>query len=198
MKNKIIVLILLLSGSAFAQEAVNAGPFILPPVPTNAPPSSPQNFLQTAMGYFTSFSDLKTFLTNDTIDIWTGAEYIQNTETAMCLGLSYNTAWKPFGGFIFGVESVTRNVPGLAGSAILSQNLGVNLQKVYKDVKVVAYVDPGIDFHEHQACVEVGLRFFKALTPNTAMGLGISERVGLGSGKISDTPTISLFALVKF
>jgi hypothetical protein len=188
---KLIVIASLLCTLAVTAQTIPQ----LPAVATNAPPSSPANFLTSVQGFFTSFTDLQTFTTNDTFDLWTGAEYINNAHTAVCLGFSYNTAWRPLG-LTLGFESVTRNVPGLIGTAILSQNVGVNLQLVHKDVKLVAYVDPGYDFDLKQANVEIGARVFKALTDNTYTGLGIAERIG--GGKISAYPTISVFAGVKF
>lgn len=167
----------------------------IPAVPTAPPPATPQDFITSVQGFLTSFTDLQTFTTNDTFDLWTGAEYINNAHTAVCLGLSYNTAWRPIG-LIFGVESVTRNQPGLVGTAILSENVGVNLQLVHKDVKIVVYVDPGYDFNLSKPDLIIGARIFKALTDNTFTGLGLAEPIG--SGKLSSFPTVSVFAGVKF
>src|ERR1700743_606567 len=75
-------------------------------------PTSPTDFLNTVKSYFTSYSDLQTFQTNDTFDVWTGAEYVNNANTAVALGVSYNTGLH-LGKISFGAESVTRNAPGI-------------------------------------------------------------------------------------
>lgn len=192
MKTKLTILSLA-AMLCFTAAAQTGGNFPTPPAPTNAPPADVGGFLTTALGYVSSFSDLQTFQTNDSVDIWSGAEYVNNQHTAVCLGLSYNTSYKPLG-LTLGIESVTRNAPGLAGTAILSQNVGVNLQKIVHDVKFVGYVSPGYDFDLRKPNVEIGARVFKALTSKSAMGIGIGERIG--GGKISAFPTLSVFALI--
>lgn len=162
--------------------------------PTNLPPNSAQGFLSTVTGFFTSFSDLQTFQTNDTFDVWTGMEYVNNANTAVSLGLSYNTPWH-LGPLRVGIESVTRNAPGFA-QTIYTQEAGVNLQYVWHDVKLVGFLDGGYDTQNKSGTASIGARIFKALTDNTYTGLGIEERI---TGRnISAVPTVGVFVGAKF
>lgn len=151
-----------------------------------------QSFFATAEGYVSSFNtNLLTFRTNDTVDVWTGMEYVSGVNTAASLGISYNAiALKTA---TLGLESITRNA-GING-VILSQAAGLNIQKVYYDTKFEGYVNGGYDFSLRQPVGEVGARIFKALTDNTFAGIGIGERFGL---KVSSFPTFSIFAGFKF
>ena len=75
---------------------------------TNSTPLNEQTFLQTFQGYFLSFNtNLASTFATDTIDIWTGMEYVNNQNTAASLGISYN-AFK-LSAVNIGLESVTRN-----------------------------------------------------------------------------------------
>lgn len=163
----------------------------VPAMPTNAPPT-PGNFLQTVIGYFSSTTDLQTFQTNDAFDIWTGAEYVNNLNTAATLGISWN-AWQT-SVVGFGLETQTRNA-GIAGT-ILSQGMGFNIQKVYKDIKLEAFVEGEKNFKLNVWDAEVGVRIFKALTDNTFAGIGISEFIG--GGGTSTVPNVLVFAGAKF
>lgn len=180
---KTIAVLLIASACLCAQAQTNS----------NTSPTE-QTFLQSFEGYFGSFNtnNASTFGTNDTFDVWTGAEYVNNQNTAASLGISWN-AFKVSQETI-GLESVTRNA-GING-VILSQSAGVNLQKVYVDTKFEAYVDGGYDFSLKKPVAEVGARVFKALTANTYAGIGIGER--FGSGQVSSFPVLSVFAGFKF
>lgn len=178
--------------AAVAELAI-AGQVNAPPAPTNAPPT-PGTFLGSVLGYFSNTSDLQTFQTNDTLDIWTGAEYVNNLNTAATLGFSYNI-WKqaqadPFG---FGLESQTRNA-GVAGT-ILSQGIGINVQKVYRDIKLEAFAEGEKNFVLNTFDAEVGVRIFKALTDNTFGGFGVSEFIG--GGGTSKVPNFLVFLGAK-
>lgn len=164
-----------------------------PETPTNAPPT-PSTFLGSAVAYFTSVSSLQTFQTNDTFDVWAGAEYVNNLNTAATLGISWNL-WQqkqadPLG---FGIESQTRNA-GVAG-ILLAQGFGVNFQKVYHDIKLEAFLEGERNFALKAFDAEVGARIFKALTDNTFAGFGISEFIG--GGGTSKVPNMLVFAGVK-
>lgn len=213
MKTKLLSLLLLSSFISLAppiraQSGIPAAATVAPPPatnvasvtfgepPQNPPPATPQGFLSSVQDYFTSFSTLTTFTTNNTIDLWTGYEYVSGESSAVCIGVSYNTPVM-LGPFRLGVESVTRNAPGLAGTAIYSEDVGVNLQLVPggHDVKVVGFLDGGYDWHVKSMGATVGARFFKALSDNTFAGIGIAERI---TSHTSNTPTVSVFAGVKF
>ena len=176
-------------------SSTNVPGFVVPPTPTNAPPT-PGNFLQSVILYFSSPGTNQTFQTNDTFDIWTGAEYVNNLNTAATLGISWN-AWhfapSTTGGMCLGVESQTRNA-GIAGT-ILSQGIGVNIQKVWYDTKLEGFFEGEKNFAINKYCGELGVRIFKALTPNTFAGFGISEF--MFGGATSKVPNMLVFAGAK-
>lgn len=189
MKSKILYLILLaglllaFAIPMFAQtnnlpggiDHIDVGGITLAPVPTNLVPPSSSSLISTVVGFLGSFTDKQTFLTNDTLDVWTSAEQVGGNNTAAALGLSYNTPWK-VGNVRLGVESVTR-AAGIGGT-ILSQSGGINAQYAYKDVKMVAFVEGGYEFDLKKPAVEFGVRIWKALTDNTYTGPTLSWRSG--------------------
>lgn len=163
-------------------------------VPTNLPPATAQGFADTILSYFSSYSALQTFQTNDMVDVWTGAEYVNGANTAVELGVSFNTPLT-LGPVRVGIESVTRNAPGIA-QAIYTQEAGINGQYVVHDVKVVGFLDGGYDTQAKGGTVSFGARILKALTENTYAGLSISERET--AGKFSAYPTVGVLAGAKF
>lgn len=163
----------------FGTTSISVGGITLSPVPTNDIPSSTGSLLTTVQGFFTSFTGLQTFLTNDTLDVWTSAEQVGGNNTAAALGLSYNPAFTHFGNVQLGLESVTR-AAGIGGT-ILSQSGGLNIQYAYKDVKLIGFAEGGYEFDLNKPAVEFGVRIWKALTDNTYTGPTLSWRSGTGN-----------------
>jgi hypothetical protein len=122
---------------------------------------------------------LQTFLTNDTLDIYTAAEQVGGNNTAAALGISYNPAFAKFSTVQLGLESETR-AAGIGGT-ILSQQIGLNAQYVYKDVKLEAFADGAYEFDLNKPAAEFGVRVFKALTDHTWAGPTLSFRTSSGA-----------------
>jgi len=163
----------------FGTTNITVGGITLSPVPTADIPTSDSSLLATVQGFFTSFTGLQTFQTNDTLEIWTGAEQVGGNNTAATLGLSYNPQFTHISTNIFiGLESETR-AAGVGGT-VLSQNLGLNAHYVYKDVEFMAFVDASYELNRlagtSPLAGEFGVRVFKALTDHTFTGPSISWR----------------------
>lgn len=187
---KIIAIIALASACVFATSAqtnnlpfgttnITVGGVTLSPVPMADIPTSDSSLLSTVQGFFTSFTGLQTFQTNDVLDLWTGAEQVGGNNTAATLGLSYNPSFSQFSTNIgLGFESETR-AAGVGGT-ILSQNLGLNLQYKYKDIKFMAFGDGSYELVRSSGASpfagEFGVRVFKSLTDHTFTGPSISFR----------------------
>jgi hypothetical protein len=158
----------------FGTTNITVGGITLANVPTNDIPQSTSSLISTVEGFFTSFTGLQTFQTNDTLDLWTGAEQVGGNNTAATLGLSYNNSHLRFSNVQIGIESVTR-AAGVAGT-ILSQGAGANVQYIWKDVKLIGFVDGDYEFDANKPAVEVGARIWKALTDHTYAGPSLSWR----------------------
>jgi hypothetical protein len=163
----------------FGTTNITVGGITLSPVPTADIPTSDSSLLTTVQGFFTSFTGLQTFQTNDTIEIYTGAEQVGGNNTAATLGISYNPSFTHITTNIFiGIDSETR-AAGVGGT-ILSQNIGINAHYVYKDVEFQAFIDASYEFNRSAnsspLAAEVGVRVWKALTDHTFTGPAISWR----------------------
>lgn len=160
----------------FGTTNITVGGVTLSAVPTNDIPASTSGLISTVQGFFTSFTGLQTFLTNDTLDVWTSAEQVGGNNTAAVLGLSYNPKFAHFGSVQLGLESSTR-AAGIGGT-ILSQSAGLNAQYAYRDVKLTAFAQGGYEFDLSKPAAEFGVRIWKALTDNTYTGPTLSFRTG--------------------
>lgn len=160
----------------FGTTNITVGGITLSNVPTVDIPKSTDSLLTTVKGFFTTFTGLQTFQTNDALDVWTAAEQVGGNNTAAALGLSYTPKFSNFGNIRLGVESETR-AAGIGGT-ILSQSGGINAQYIYKDVKLIGFAQAGYEFDLNKPAFEIGVRVWKALTDKTFSGPTISWRSG--------------------
>lgn len=160
----------------FGTTNITVGGITLGPVPTNDIPTSASGLLSTVEGFFSSFTGLQTFQTNDSLFVWTEAQQVGGNNTAAGLGLIYTPSFTTFGAVRLGIESETR-AAGIGGT-ILSQSGGIDLQYAYKDVMLMAYAQGGYEFDLSKPAAEFGVRVWKALTDHTFTGPTLSWRTG--------------------
>ena len=82
------------------------------------------------------------------------------------------------------------------GGVVVSAQGGLSVSRVIYDVKASFYVDGGYSFQLNTPYVESGVRVLKALSPNTAAGVGTylqADGKGLRGGA-----GISLFTVITF
>ena len=154
---------------------------------SNAIPAA-DTFLTTVQKYFTSFdTNSATFKKASEIDVMVSAD-TKDGVTSAGLGLNYSL-WK-----FVGVEGTVRNA-GIGGVVVSAQG-GLSVSRVIYDVKASFYVDGGYSFQLNTPYVESGVRVLKALSPNTAAGVGTylqADGKGLRGGA-----GISLFTVITF
>jgi hypothetical protein len=174
MRNKLIVsLIVSLGLLALALPATAQLSTNTPPVPT-----SPDNFFNSALDYFTAFNtnNLACFNSNS-VSFWAGVDSVigggaGTDPMANELGASINL-YKGFS-----LEAVERN-SGVSGT-IVSLAGGADYGYVIVDTRVAAYADMGYEFDQDKILGEVGLRIAKALTTHTfaQIGYGLQFKSG--------------------
>lgn len=153
---------------------------------TNQTPQG--TFFGSVKTYFTSFdTNSTTFGTNSTFDVWAGADYQNNLNFANSIGIEYKV------GSLLSLESVTRNA-GIAGT-ILSQQVGLGLNKTVYDTKLTGFIDGAYDFQLGRPYISPGLRVKKALTDHTFAGIGIEVPFYFkgGSSGRQVNPVVTLF-----
>ena len=154
---------------------------------SNAIPAA-DTFLTTVQKYFTSFdTNSTTFKKANEIDVMVSAD-TKDGVTSAGLGLNYSL-WS-----FVGVEGIVRNA-GIGGVVVSAQG-GVSVSRVIYDVKASFYVDGGYSFQLSTPYVESGVRVFKALSSNTATGIGTylqADAKGIRGGA-----GISLFTVITF
>ena len=154
---------------------------------SNAIPAA-DTFLTTVQKYFTSFdTNSTTFKKANEIDVMVSAD-TKDGVTSAGLGLNYSL-WS-----FVGVEGIVRNA-GIGGVVVSAQG-GVSVSRVIYDVKASFYVDGGYSFQLSTPYVESGVRVFKALSSNTAAGIGTylqADAKGIRGGA-----GISLFTVITF
>lgn len=160
----------------FGTTNITVGGITLSPVPVADIPQSTSSLISTVQGFFTSFTGLQTFQTNDNLDVFSEAQQVGGNNTAAGLGIIYTPKFSNFGNIRLGVESETR-AAGIGGT-ILSQGLGIDAQYVYKDVKMMGFIQGGYAFDLKKPAVEVGVRVWKALSDKTFAGPMVSFRSG--------------------
>lgn len=167
---------------------------------TNVPPES--TFFNSVLNYFSAFDTNSTTFATDTVDLWAGADTVNNQNLAASLGLEL----LPFRASTNSVaqnlslESVTRNAT-VAGT-IVSEQAGIGYNYSFHDTRLTGYVDAGYRFDTAQTYVAPGIRVKKALSANTYAGVGLELPVyfGHGSGQSAGapSPTLSVFTGFKF
>jgi len=161
-----------------------------------------QTFFNSVAQYFSGFDTNATTFQADTVDVWAGADTVNNQNLAAAFGLEILPFRSSSNSFLarLSVESVTRNAT-VAG-VILSEQAGVGFNFTRFDTRVTAYFDAGYRFDSRQACVAAGLRAKKALTENTYAGVGLELPVYLnharGQSAGAPSPTLSVFTGFKF
>ena len=154
--------------------------------PAGSPPQNQTGFFNSVVGYFSAFNtNLDSTFGANRGTVWTGVDSVQGgTQTlANTIGLSYDL-WRTsaggsstngagLGNIALSLETVCRN-GGITGT-VISTGAGAGLGFVVHDVRLTAYVDGAYYFPKggSQACVEFGLRAFKALSGHTFAGVGI-------------------------
>ena len=165
----------------------------------NSTNAAPEQFWDTALGYFSSFNtNLTTFsATNWHGNVWAGADYQSGVNVASSLGVEY--------GFYksLTLESVTRNA-AIAGT-ILSEQAGLGVNFVMFDTQLT--VGGGIG----DAFAAVGTQpsglygslfgeVKKAMTQTTFAGMRLETEVPFRSkaGAAPVTPVLSVFVGFRF
>lgn len=160
------------------------------------PPSTPQNFVQSAIGFIGTVDTNMAFAP---FLLWDEVNYQNQVDVSDGLGVSYDVL-KPAsyyapGVFSLSLEAVMRNI-GVAGQIAGGQGgLGANWN--YYNIRIGAYADGGYSPVWHQGYAEVGVRLLKKPTPNTFLGIGMSYDLPQTSGG-QQYPLVGVFAGATF
>jgi hypothetical protein len=143
----------------------------------------PQNFFQTAAGYFTSANTNYTWAGN-TLEVATGADYMSSVNWANYLDAQYDIGR-------FAIEAKMRNA-GIAGT-VDSAEAGIgNTLITYYSVKLQAGMDGGYDLDRNTALIEPKLTLRDKLTPNTFLGLSLSLPIWANGHAMNTVPDIGI------
>jgi hypothetical protein len=145
--------------------------------------AAPQNFFQTAAGYFTSANTNYTW-TGNTLEVAAGADYMSSVNWANYLDAQYDLGR-------FALEAKMRNA-GIAGT-VDSAEAGIGYTLVsYYSVKLEAGIDGGYDLERNAALIEPKLTLRDKLTPNTFLGLSLSLPIWTGGRPMNNVPDIGI------
>lgn len=168
-----------------------------------APAPTPQGtFFNSVAQFFTGFDTNSTTFLTDTVDIWAGADTVNNQNMAASLGIEFLPLHSSSNSFLaaLSVESVTRNAT-VAGT-IVSEQAGFGYNFTHFDTRITGYLDGGYRFDTRQGYLAPGIRIKKALTENTYMGVGLELPIYLnhdnGQPSGAPSPTPSVFTGFKF
>ena len=169
---------------------------------TNTPATPEQTFFNSVAQYFSAFDTNSTTFATDMVNVWAGADTVNNQNLAASLGLEilpFRTSTNAVVSAL-SLESVTRNAT-VAGT-IMSEQAGLGYNVTHFDTRLTGYVDAGYRFDTRQGYVAPGLRVKKALTENTYAGVGLELPVyfsrGTGQSAGAPSPTLSIFTGFKF
>jgi hypothetical protein len=195
--------IVTLNGAQYTQATNSAGQVILTPVAApvvavaSQPIPTPQSFLTTVEGYFTSFNtNLTTFGTNAPYEAWAGVAY----QAGLRLGANLALEAKPFSGapgFMIGSVSTLADTVG----TIAQQEVDVGWSIVHYDVELTAggaalyTFQDGYDKNGKGMNGGVFVEAKKALTENTFAGIRAEEVFGSGR---ANQPILTLFGGFTF
>jgi hypothetical protein len=146
------------------------------------------NFVNTVLGYFTSFNtNLDSTFGANKFDLWTGASSIQNADQPLVndIGVSYDI-WRPTPGAgvavktALALENVIRN-SGVAGT-LTAENFGLGFSIIVHDVKLTLYGDAGYLLEKDVSRSdrfygEIGMRVKKAIGLHFYSGVGLAAQI---------------------
>jgi hypothetical protein len=149
---------------------------------TNTPPS-PQNFFQTAEGYFTSANTNYTW-TSNTLEVAAGADYMSSVNWASHLDAQYDLGK-------FGIGVKMRNA-GIAGTVVSTEaNIDYTIISYYS-IKLAAGIEGGYDLDRNAALIEPRLVLRDKLTPNTFLGISLSLPIWANGRPMNSVPDIGI------